>query len=184
MRFTIKVGWQRYALGLALFVIALLVRFVLDGLMPGQIQFLTFFPAELITAFLCGPLPAVMVLILSGITGAFLLDPLHSLPLSTQLWGFLVFMVDGGMDIILIYYLMSALQRLNMREEQLLIFNRELKHRIKNIFSITNSICSQSIRDGLAAADIRKSLSGRILAIAAAQDQLSILATEGASVEQ
>lgn len=64
------------------------------------------------------------------------------------------------------------------------MINRELKHRIKNLFSIANSICLQTIKPGKSAEEMSKAVTGRIMAIAAAQDLLSVTASEGAELRE
>lgn len=46
--------WRGYALGLAVFVLALAVRFAMDGILPNGFPFLTFFPAIVLTTLLAG----------------------------------------------------------------------------------------------------------------------------------
>jgi two-component system CheB/CheR fusion protein len=93
-----------------------------------------------------------------------------------------LFLVAGGGVLGLVSYLTTLLDRLKQRDEQLALINRELKHRIKNLFSITNSICQQTIRSGASREEMAKATSGRILAIASAQDLLSATAAEGANL--
>jgi hypothetical protein len=49
-----------------------------------------------------------MVVILSAITGTFLLSPTPGETLSHEISGFLPFMVDAELDIVFIYYLTCA----------------------------------------------------------------------------
>lgn len=78
--------------------------------------------------------------------------------------------------------LRTAHEGFRRQDEQLTLINRELKHRIKNLFSITNSICLRTIKGGGSVEDMSQAVSGRILAIALAQDLLSATATEGADL--
>lgn len=58
----------RYAVGLAIFFVALMLRCVI---LPqnGGIPFLTFYPAVTFAALLCGTGPALMVIVLGGLSG-------------------------------------------------------------------------------------------------------------------
>ena len=170
---------QSYALALLIFGTAVLFRIALDYLFPGRLPFITFFPAVLISAYWSGFGPALLVLILSGLTGA-LWEP--SVDHMTRLLSFAVFLIVAGLPVGLIVSLRSALARIRQHDDQTELINRELKHRIKNLFSITNSICVQTIRSGAPAAEMANSVSGRIMAVAAAQDLLSAAAKEGADL--
>jgi two-component system CheB/CheR fusion protein len=64
------------------------------------------------------------------------------------------------------------------------MINRELKHRIKNLFAIADSVCQQTINAGGSAKEMTRAASGRLLAIASAQDLLSTTATEGADLKE
>jgi K+-sensing histidine kinase KdpD len=160
-----------YALALLLLGAAVLIRVTLDEIIPGQVPFLTFYPAVLVVAYWCGLGPSVLALVLAGIFGALWVP--GSLYDGTRLVNFALFVAMAGVPIALIHSLQRTLERLRQHEEQVQLINRELKHRIKNLFSITNSICLQTIRAGGTTADMERSVSGRIMAIAAAQDHRS-----------
>jgi hypothetical protein len=44
-RFAVEGVWARYGIALAAFLSAVAARLALDWLVPGQLQFLTFFPS-------------------------------------------------------------------------------------------------------------------------------------------
>jgi len=62
--FSLERPVPRYAAGLAIFILALALRFAILPL-NGGIPFLTFYPAVVFTALLCGTGPALMVIVLS-----------------------------------------------------------------------------------------------------------------------
>jgi len=121
------------------------------------------------------------VLILSAVTGAFW--PVGE-PTLFRVVSFALFLAIGSVNVALIFYVERAFASLRARDEQLALINQELKHRIKNLFSITNAICQQTLKSGASNEDVSKAISGRIQAIAAAQDLLSATATQGASLYQ
>ena len=116
-----------------------------------------------------------------GVTGA-LWEP--SVDDVARLLSFAIFVVVAGLPVGLINSLRSALARIRQHDDQTELINRELKHRIKNLFSITNAICVQTIRSGAPVDAMARSVSGRIMAVAAAQDLLSSAAKEGADLHE
>jgi two-component sensor histidine kinase len=88
------------------------------------------------------------------------------------------------MIVFLVDRLSAAHEKLSQQEKQLEMINRELKHRIKNLFAIADSVCQQTINAGGSAKEMTRAASGRLLAIASAQDLLSTTATEGADLTE
>lgn len=62
--------------------------------------------------------------------------------------------------------------------------NRVLKHRIKNLFLIANSICQQTIKSSSSPEHMSKVISGRIQAVAAAEEFLSSASHRGADMSE
>ena len=155
---------------------------MLDEVIPARLPFITFFPAVALAALLCVLWPAVLVLLLSAIVGVWWGQPSEGSLVAFRFWASSLFLILGGGVVGLVNYLTVLLDRLKRQDEQLALINRELKHRIKNLFSITNSICQQTIKSGAPAEQMAKAASGRILAIASAQDLLSTTASEGAEL--
>jgi uncharacterized membrane protein YoaK (UPF0700 family) len=52
----------RYAAALGIFVIALILRLLLDLIVPWRLPFITFFPAVFLAAYYLGAGPGVLVL--------------------------------------------------------------------------------------------------------------------------
>jgi two-component system, chemotaxis family, CheB/CheR fusion protein len=90
----------------------------------------------------------------------------------------------AGMIVFVVDRLSAAHEKLRQQESQLEMINRELKHRIKNLFAIADSVCQQTINAGGSAKEMTLAASGRLLAIASAQDLLSTTATEGADLKE
>jgi two-component sensor histidine kinase len=157
-------------------------RYLLDYVVAERLPFITFFPAVLIAAYFCGIGPAILVLILSAVAGAMWGEPSGSGEVSFFIASFLLFTVLSGVNVALVHGLTTTLARLRERDRQLEVINRELKHRIKNLFAIANSVCLQTIRSGAAVDAMSQSVSGRLMAIAAAQDLLTATAEDGADL--
>ena len=151
-------------------------------MVPERLPFITFFPAVLIAAYFCGIGPAILVLILSAVAGAMWAEPSGSGEVFFFIASFLLFTVLSGVNVALVHGLTTTLARLRERDRQLEVINRELKHRIKNLFAIANSVCLQTIRSGAAVDAMSQSVSGRLMAIAAAQDLLTATAADGADL--
>lgn len=77
---SLKSPLARYALALALFFFALLLRFIVAP-EKGGLAFVTFYPAILIAFYICGLGPGIMTAVLSGLAGSyFFLPPYYSFP--------------------------------------------------------------------------------------------------------
>lgn len=138
-----------YGLALALFAVALALRFALEGTLPPGFPFLTFFPAVVLSAALCGTGPAILCATLSGFAAWwFFIGGGNHLPLngaSLMAMGFYVFIV--GLDIFLIDGLMRAMlairderSRSRLYAEQRDILFRELQHRVSNNLQAVSAI--------------------------------------------
>jgi two-component sensor histidine kinase len=173
---------REYALALVIFAVALGARYLLDFVVPERLPFITFFPAVLVAAYFCGTWPSILVLVLSAVTGALWGAASDSSEATFFIASFLLFLALSGVNVALVHVLMTTLDKVRQRDQQLGVINRELKHRIKNLFSIANSVCLQTIRSGRSIDDMSHSVSGRLMAIAATQDLLTATAAEGADL--
>jgi two-component sensor histidine kinase len=96
--------------------------------------------------------------------------------------GFTLFVLVGGSITLFVQLLRDALEQLRAREEQLALINREQKHRMHNLFAVIDAITQQTIRDGVRPEEMLATVSGRVHALARAQDLLDVTAEEGARV--
>jgi two-component sensor histidine kinase len=174
-------SWHPYALAVLIFAAALLARIALDAVLPGLLPFITFFPAVLIAAYFCGVGPGAMVLVAGALSGMMWVDAPANDGV-VRVLSLLLFVSLSGVCLALIHQLLQANASLRARDAQLELINRELKHRIKNLFSITNSICLQTINGGGPIEEMSRSVTGRIFALAAAQDFLGVSAQKGVEV--
>ena len=176
-----KTGWRDYAVAAVIVAVAAGCRLALDQVLPGQLPFITFFPAVVATAYLCSFRTSVIVLFISAALGAYGFSPPDDRILYQGIAGG-VFLLVGGVMVYLVTELKSARLRSRRHEEQLELINRELKHRLKNLFAISASICTQTIKSGASPDEMARAVSGRIHAISAAQDTLSVTSSVGADV--
>ena len=160
--------------------IAVLARSALDYAIPGRLIYITFFPAVFIVAFTCGLRIATVVLLLVALLGGFWTAG------ETMLFravGMTVFCVIGAFVILFGHGYCIALSRLREKDEQLATINRELSHRIKNLFSVAASVSQQTIRTSVDLEAAARAVGGRLKAIAAAQDFLGGPSQAGADLQ-
>jgi two-component sensor histidine kinase len=170
---------RRYGLAVLILSAALAARWGLDLIAPERSPFMTFFPAVLAAVWFCGKGPALWVLAV-GSTASLWVWPDD--PMAVKIGMSTVFVIVNVAVILMVDRLQSALGDLRLRDEQLSLINQELHHRLKNLFAVTNSICSSTIRAGLPADETVQAISGRIQSIARAQDLLSVSSRSGAAV--
>lgn len=156
-----------YLFALTAFVVALLIRIKLVGILPPGLPFITFLPTILLIAFLAGPGPAILASLLSGVAAWYLfVAPTKSLEMTPQIAMALLFflgVVAIGVSIInhlrKIAIHLEAERRTNadLAEQRAFLF-KELQHRVANNMAFLVAILSMqktAMRDTpKAAADI------------------------------
>lgn len=108
----------------------------------------------------------------------------HEEAIGIRVSGTIVFAVLAGAILFIIERLHRTLREVEARDQQLLVINRELQHRIKNLFAITSAISVQTIRARLPVDETIAAVSGRIGAIASAQELLGVAASQGADLAE
>jgi two-component sensor histidine kinase len=170
---------RRYGLALLILAVAIGARWGLDFLVPKRAPFITFFPAVLAAAWFCGKGPALWVLAVGSTATMWIwIDD----PITVRIGMSAVFVSINLVIIFMVDRLQNAQRELKIRDEQLSLINQELHHRLKNLFAVTSSICSSTIKAGLPPDETAQAISGRIQSIARAQDLLSISSRSGAAV--
>jgi PAS domain S-box-containing protein len=169
-----------FAIAGLLYGLAWGARILLDVVVPNQLPFISFFPALIILAYFCGLWPTFGLLIAASVTGAMW-------TLSNDLWGLRIlagalFLVAGGIVISPVVYANGIQRRLEAQDERLSLVNRELKHRLKNLFAVTSSICRQTIKSDIPREQLGQVIVGRIHAVASAQDLLNATGDEGSDL--
>jgi len=154
---------------------AVLLRLILDTVIPGRVPFITFFPSVMLTAFYGNVPVTVAALLVSAGIGTLWLDvPIGDSPPSFRVLGFVLFTLFGGANAGVVIYLKDVLARLRERDRQLALINQELKHRMRNLFAVTSSICSRTVKYSTSIAETISGIQGRIAAVASAQDLLGV----------
>ena len=182
MKNVTKTGWREFVVAAAILAVAMACRLALDQILPGQLPFITFYPAIVAAAFLCSFQTSVIVLLISAGLGAYGFTPPAEHGVLYQGLAAGLFFVVGGVVIYLVAELRKAHEQDRRHQEQLELINRELKHRLKNLFAISTSVCTQTIKSGASPDEMVRAVSGRIYAISAAQDTLSVTSSVGADV--
>ena len=172
-----------YGWAFLIFAVAVLARVALDRIIPERLPFITFFPAVVLAAYRCGLWPSIAVLVLSALVGTAWVDPAPgSSETVYRLVSLLLFLSLGGLNVYFVQRLKVANDQSAQHEAQLELINRELKHRIKNLFTIASSICSQTIKSGRSTQEMIRAVTGRIHAVASAQELLSVTSSTGADL--
>jgi two-component sensor histidine kinase len=130
-----------FAFGVAAFLVALCVRFLLDPVLRTGFPFLTFFPAIVLTTFLTGALPGLLCALLSTFAAWFwFIPPAGSFALDLQSTiAILFFVLVAAVDIVVIDLMNTATARLaeerrttlQLLEQRTVLF-QELQHRVAN----------------------------------------------------
>ncbi len=131
----------RWGVAALAFAVALGLRLWLDPLLPPGFPFLTFFPAVIVTAFLCGVRPGVAVAAASFLAAWwFFIPPFGSLRLTgSSLLALGFFAAIAAVDILLIHVMTRALARVQeerernrrLAESRQALFT-EMQHRVSN----------------------------------------------------
>jgi two-component sensor histidine kinase len=179
------VGWGRvreYGIAFAIIVGGVLARLALDQVIPDRLPFITFFPTVALVAYFCSRRTTFFALLVCTLAGLYWIEPLGAHAWGYHAIGGAVFALTAGM----IVYLVEALQRerrlSQVHEEQLQLINRELTHRISNLFAIATSICQQTIRQGGTGEQIEAAVGARLGALATAQRLLDVTSRKGAEM--
>ncbi len=132
-----------------LFMAALALRFQIEGILPPGFPFLTFFPAVVVTAFLCGTGPGILSAGLGFFSAwYFFVTPLYSFVLTQQSAAALGFyLIVIGVDLVIIDQLMKTSSQLareravavRLAEEKKTLFS-EAQHRIGNNLQTISSL--------------------------------------------
>lgn len=93
-----------------------------------------------------------------------------------------MFALTAGMIVYLVEELQRARRISRAHEEKLQLINRELTHRISNLFAIATSICQQTIRQGGTGDQIETAIGARLRALATAQRLLEVTSHSGAEL--
>lgn len=134
-------AWMGDAFGVMMFMVALALRFIVDGVLPPGFPFLTFFPVVILATFFCGLRPGITCAVLSTFAAwYFFIGPATGMHMTGQTLLALAFFVGiAAIDIMLIHFTFSAADQLREEQEitarlyesQRTMF-QELQHRVAN----------------------------------------------------
>lgn len=135
-RMTEAPKWQRYALALVFFLVALAARFELVNVLPNKgFPFLTFFPAVLLATYLTGLGPGLLASGLSFLAAwLFFIQPDRSVSLNgADMVALSFFSAILLIDCLVIHFMKSALARVNRTERQLRESSQRLRLVLDNL---------------------------------------------------
>ena len=177
----VSLGWT-----LAAVVIPAVLRLVLDAGRYGT-PFVTFYPAVVLSALFLGWRYSVLATILCALVARILfmqdLQPLASTPEGVAIFGLFVF--SCGCLIAIGEWLRRVLAELEAASAREALLNQELRHRLKNLLAVVNSLSALSHRhsdpelaqnafaERLAALDRATSLLGGESAVSCALPELA-----------
>jgi len=144
-----------YACSLAIILLAIAARFVVDPYLPPGFPYLTFFPAVVLTGFFFGIYPALMNTAISALAAWYwFILPAGSFALTSQsitalCFYFLVIGIDLGLlQLLLTAYAAQVRAReeltRHLRMQQLV--STEVDHRLKNLLSTISGLVALSQR--------------------------------------
>lgn len=169
-----------FAIAGLLYGVAWGIRISLDLVIPDRLPFISFFPALMVSAYFCGLWPTLALLVGASATGA--IWTLKNDFAGLQILAAALFLVAGGVVIAPVVYARGIQRRLEAQDERLSLVNMELKHRLKNLFAVTSSICYQTIKSDIPREQLGQVIVGRIQAVGSAQDLLSATGAEGSDL--
>jgi two-component sensor histidine kinase/CheY-like chemotaxis protein len=187
-----------YSLAIVIAACATALRLAIDPVVEG-VQYITFFPAVIITTFVSGIRAGFLgVELCAAAAWIFILPPSGQISVATsdQFVTIAFFIVVASADVILIgalrfaiaHYrslgekLLAQTAELRASEEQQRLLSAEVDHRAKNLLAVVQSILRQT-----RAANIESyidTVSGRILALARSHSLIAASRWRGANVAQ
>lgn len=142
---------ERWFFAVTATVIAIGLRFMVDGSLPPGFPFLTFFPAVILTAFLAGTVPGIVSALVGGfVAWRWFINPFQGFGLANNtVVALLFYAVICGTVILLIHVLKRAMAELleerqrsaALAEQRRLMFH-ELQHRVSNNLATVSGLLS------------------------------------------
>jgi two-component sensor histidine kinase len=155
-----------YGIAVAIFIIATILRIVLDPYVLPPAPFFTYYPAILLTAFFCGLWPAVFSIVISGITAWYqFLPPRASFEVSSHAAvALLAFFTIAFLIVVVVASLHAAITDL---------LAKELQHRTSNLLTVIQSIAHRSLAGDGSLARGRQIFEARLQALARTHRRLT-----------
>ena len=168
-------AWAAYPLAVALAAGAVLLRFELDDYVTSA-EFITYYPAVLVAALLCGAGPGLLAALLCGLAGwYFTLPPRGSWELAgpPQVAVLLLYFVLSPIGALAVAALRRAIARLSAAERQQEVLVAELQHRTRNLLGIVRSMANQLAGASTSVDELQRNLDQRLAALGRVQTLLS-----------
>jgi len=174
-----------YAIAIAIFVVASVLRTVIDPYVLPPAPFVTYYPAVLLTAFFCGLWPAVLSIVISGVTAwYFFLPPRGTFEVSSHAAvALLAFFTIAILIVMVVASLHAAIKKILVQEQQTNLLAKELQHRTSNLLTVIQSIAHRSLAGDMSLARGREILEARLQALARTHRQLTGSTKDAISLE-
>jgi two-component sensor histidine kinase len=185
--FTTENRLLAYGIAIAIFLIATILRIVLDPFILPPAPFFTYYTAVLLTAFFCGPWPALFAVAISGITAWYLfLPPRGSFEVSPHAAiALLAFFTIAVLIVAVVASLHAAIKKILAQEQQTKLLAKELQHRTSNLLTVIQSIAQRSLAgDSPSLAKGREIFEARLQALARTHQQLTSSKTDAVALEE
>ena len=155
--------------------LAVVLRLVIDPYVTG-VQFITFFPAVMIAAYLCGTRAGLLTTVLCALAGwYFFLEPFYSFAITrpAEAIALASFLVVSTILALSIGGLTAALARERRYRERQRLLADELNHRVKNNLTIVQAIARQTLKPEACRPEVRAELESRLFALGSAHEVLT-----------
>jgi two-component sensor histidine kinase len=163
------------AIGAGILFAAVLLRLVLDHVVPGRLAFTTYFPATVLAAYLTGA-PGGLVVLAGGLMGSLFtwFGTIAEPDLAIAVVGNGVFGVTGAVVVLALAALREAIFELAKQDERARIINRELVHRNRNQYAVMAALSTQTMRRVGISGDVADAVTDRVVAMGEALDLVSL----------
>jgi two-component sensor histidine kinase len=166
--------WLGLGAAVGITIVATLLRLVAEPFLPPGFPYVTYFPAVIITGFGFGLRAGTICATLSGLCAwYFFIPPVHSFDLGAPaIVALLFYAFVVAVDLGLIHLMMWAFARearthreLETLLEQQRLLEREVDHRVKNLFQTLSGLVSLSERNAETTGELAEALRSRIAAM-------------------
>jgi two-component sensor histidine kinase len=158
-----------FGLAALLFLSAVLAKAMVGFSFANALPYATFFPLLVLTTLLCSLSASIAYIAASAIAGSFWIATQPA-----RIEAIVVYSLAASLILALTDGLKDAYRQIQARDEQLMVLNAELAHRIRNLLQIANALVRQSIDSGANPNDVKATLTGRLNALSNAQSFLTL----------
>jgi K+-sensing histidine kinase KdpD len=139
--------WRGQLLALALVLLALICRALIDPLLERGLYFAFLFPAILVAGIWAGTWSAITTAVVGGIATDFVwMPPRLSFTLSrTGIVQLAAFWLSSSLLVFLTAFIHSVLEELAASESRAKIIASELQHRVQNCLTVVQAIALQTL---------------------------------------